>query len=254
MDYILAGGAVVWRPADPDRSGVEIALVHRPRYDDWSLPKGKTKSGEPMTAAAVREVREETGVGVRLGPWVRDVRYPMGDEGKLVRYWTGQARTFADFTPNDEIDELRWVTPAAASDLLTYGHDVDVVQRFAELGPPTSVLLLVRHARAGSRKKKADGDDRLRPLSHKGRTQAARCRRRGSGRPGTSRTCSGSSDPTASGPPPWCAAATRSHRSRRRRACRSRTSRCSTSAATATTPRPRWTGCASWPRSPGSRC
>jgi len=192
VDEILAAGAVLWRPcgtAGPARSpgapapeasdnggegprrttAVEIALVHRPRYDDWSLPKGKLEAGESMPAAAVREVREETGVGARLGPWLQDVRYTVADGPKLVRYWSAQAATVPDFTPNHEVDELRWVFPDAASALLSYAHDLDVVVRFRELGPPTSLLVLVRHAKAGSRDG-WDGDDRLRPLSEAGRT------------------------------------------------------------------------------------
>ena len=146
--------------------------MHRPRYDDWSLPKGKLDAGETMAEAAVREIQEETGIDARLGPWLRDVRYAVADGRKLVRYWAAQACTSPDFTPNDEVDELRWVTPDAARELLSYAHDGDVVARFAELGPPTSVLLVVRHAKAGSRKD-WDGDDLLRPLSNNGRKQAA---------------------------------------------------------------------------------
>jgi 8-oxo-(d)GTP phosphatase len=166
---ILAAGAVLWRTSD---AGLELALIHRPRYDDWSLPKGKLEHGESMEAAAVREIREEAGVTARLGPWLRDVRYGVADGRKLVRYWSGQASSSASpFSPNDEVDELRWVDPDTARKLLSYAHDVDVVERLVELGPPTSVLLLVRHAKAGRR---ADfhGDDRLRPLSGAGAKQA----------------------------------------------------------------------------------
>jgi 8-oxo-dGTP diphosphatase len=163
-DHILAAGAVLYR-------GGEIAVVHRPRYDDWSLPKGKVDPGESLAAAAVREIEEETGVRARLGPWLRDVRYAVADGRKFVRYWAAQARSAADFTPNHEVDELRWVTPDVAAGLLSYAHDVDVVTRFAELGPPGSVLLVVRHAKAGSRSDWA-GDDRLRPLSTAGQKQA----------------------------------------------------------------------------------
>jgi len=166
-DQILAAGAVLWRLSG---SGVELAIVHRPRYDDWSLPKGKLKAGESMAAAAVREIREETGVDARLGPWLRDVRYVVADGRKLVRYWGAQACSSAAFTPNDEVDELRWVTPDVASTLLSYAHDVEVVERLVELGPPTSLLLLVRHAKAG-KQDDWDGEDRLRPLSGAGRKQ-----------------------------------------------------------------------------------
>jgi 8-oxo-dGTP diphosphatase len=174
---VLAAGAVVWR-REPEHAGgpaegsrLTIAVLHRARYDDWSLPKGKLESGESMPAAAVREVREETGVTARLGPWLRDVRYGVADGRKLVRYWSAEACSVPDFTPNDEVDALRWVDPDAARALLSYAHDVDVVDRFVELGPPTSVFLLVRHAKAGKRGD-WDGDDRLRPLSRSGREQA----------------------------------------------------------------------------------
>lgn len=169
-DDVLAAGAVLWRRRSA--SAVDIALVHRPRYDDWSHPKGKLEHGESMAAAAVREIHEETGVRARLGPWLRDVRYAVADGRKLVRYWAAEACSHGDFTPNHEVDELRWVTPDAAAELLSYAHDVDVVERFVELGPPTSVLLLVRHAKAGSRSD-WKGDDDLRPLSKAGRAQAA---------------------------------------------------------------------------------
>ena len=147
-DDVLAAGAVLWRPA---ATGVETAVVHRPRYDDWSLPKGKLESGESMEQAAIREIREETGVSARLGPWLCDVRYTVVEGRKLVRYWSAQAVESSDFVPGREIDELRWVTPEAATGLLSYARDVKVVERFGELGPPTSVVLLVRHAKAGSR-------------------------------------------------------------------------------------------------------
>jgi 8-oxo-(d)GTP phosphatase len=163
-DHILAAGAVLWR-------GDEIALVHRPRYDDWSLPKGKLDAGESLAAAAVREIHEETGVRARLGPWLRDVRYAVADGRKFVRYWAAEARSSADFTPNHEVDELRWVTSDVAKSLLSYAHDADVVARFVEIGVPTSVLLVVRHAKAGSRSD-WEGDDHLRPLSSAGRKQA----------------------------------------------------------------------------------
>jgi 8-oxo-dGTP diphosphatase len=178
---ILAAGGVLWHPLDegvevaspgsPAAAHLAIAVVHRPRYDDWSLPKGKLDPGESLAGAAVRELQEETGVRARLGPWLRDVRYAVADGRKFVRFFSAEALTAADFTPNHEVDELRWVAPDAAAKLLSYEHDKDVLARFVDLGPPTSVLLVVRHARAGSRDK-WDGADRLRPLSTTGRKQA----------------------------------------------------------------------------------
>ena len=170
---VLAAGTVLWRPGT---AGPEVALVHRPRYDDWSLPKGKLDKGEELADCALRETREETGIEARLGARLADVRYAVPEGRKLVRYWAAQAtpdilsapRVPGTFTPNEETDELRWLSPAAAADLLSYAHDREVL---ALLAPPASVLLLVRHAKAGSRKDWA-GDDDLRPLSSSGRAQA----------------------------------------------------------------------------------
>jgi 8-oxo-dGTP pyrophosphatase MutT (NUDIX family)/broad specificity phosphatase PhoE len=164
---VLAAGAVLWRPAP---EGVEIALVHRPKYDDWSFPKGKLDAGETMPFAAVREVAEETGQSSRLGPLIGDVRYSVPDGGKLVRYWAAEARG-GGFTPGAETDELRWVDVAGAAEVLSYSHDVEILERFAKIGPPDSVITLVRHAKAGSRSA-WDGDDALRPLSGSGQEQA----------------------------------------------------------------------------------
>jgi 8-oxo-(d)GTP phosphatase len=166
---VLAAGAVLWRPGS---RGPEVGLVHRPRYDDWTFPKGKLGAGETMPFAAVREVAEETGERVRLGPALGDVHYPVAEGQKLVRYWGAQARG-GEFVPGEETDELRWVDVQRAADMLSYRHDLEVLQRFAEVGTPTSVVLLVRHAKAGSRSG-WDGDDDLRPLSGTGRDQARR--------------------------------------------------------------------------------
>lgn len=175
---ILAAGAVLWRPlagtdADTgaDLTKVELALVHRPRYDDWSFPKGKLDAGETMAAAAVREVGEETGFDVRLGHVVSDTRYTVPDGPKLVRYWSAQALD-GRFAAGPETDVLRWVSPDEAAELLSYPRDVDLLRRFLAVGLPESVVLLVRHAKAGSRHR-WEGDDDLRPLSGAGREQAA---------------------------------------------------------------------------------
>jgi 8-oxo-dGTP diphosphatase len=164
---VLAAGAVLWRPGP---AGAELALVHRPRYDDWAFPKGKLERDEAMPFAAVREVAEETGFGCRLGTLLGDIRYPVAEGSKLVRYWAAEARS-GGFEPNHETDELRWLSPGAAADLLTYPHDRALLRRFTELAPPRSVVLLVRHAKAGSRDQ-WDGDDAQRPLSESGRAQA----------------------------------------------------------------------------------
>lgn len=161
---VRAAGAIVWREDG------EIAMVHRPRYDDWSFPKGKLERGETMPFAAVREASEETGLAVHIGPVLTDVRYPVPEGHKLVRYWSARAVKDNGFTPNAEVDELRWVSPGQAAEMLSYVHDLEVLRRFGAHGRPTSTILLVRHAKAGSRSQ-WDGVDDERPLSSSGREQ-----------------------------------------------------------------------------------
>src|SRR5215469_15467690 len=109
-DEIRAAGAVVWRPG-PD--GPLVALVHRPKYDDWTLPKGKTDLGESVLLTAVREVHEETGQRITLGRRLTASRYDVDGRPKLVYYWAGRAEDPpAPFTPNHEVDELAWLSVA----------------------------------------------------------------------------------------------------------------------------------------------
>ncbi|MBH5335581.1 NUDIX hydrolase [Streptomyces pactum] len=119
---VRAAGCVLWRRA---RSGgpVEIALVHRPRYDDWSHPKGKLKRGEDPLRGAVREVLEETGIGCLPGPELPTVRYPVRGRPKEVRYWAAEADPEDVFVPNREVDRLLWLPPDPARGLLTHHHD-----------------------------------------------------------------------------------------------------------------------------------
>ncbi|WP_245778036.1 NUDIX hydrolase [Lentzea xinjiangensis] len=166
-----AAGAVLWREADGD---VEIALVHRRRYDDWSLPKGKLDRGETIPACAVREVEEETGFSCVLGRHLRQVSYSVRGTAKTVDYFAAEAVS-GTFTVNDEVDELRWLPLAEAPALLTYEPDREVLAEFARLPADLSLVLLVRHAKAGKRSE-WDGDDDLRPLSDAGWRQAAALR------------------------------------------------------------------------------
>jgi 8-oxo-dGTP diphosphatase len=104
-----------------------ILLVHRPRYDDWTLPKGKLDSGESFEDAALREVEEETGLRARLVRELPATHYEVAGRPKLVRYWLMEALGDAEFVANEETDELRWVTPDEALELLSYDRDRDVV-------------------------------------------------------------------------------------------------------------------------------
>ena len=119
-----AGGVVVRESAD---GAPEVAVIHRPRYDDWSLPKGKLERGESWEQAAVREVREETGYECRLVHELSPTRYSdRKGRPKVVRYWLMEA-VGGSFEPGDEADELRWVGGQEASRLLTYAHDRELV-------------------------------------------------------------------------------------------------------------------------------
>ena len=166
---VLAAGCVLWRPAGDD---VELALVHRPRYDDWSLPKGKVDPGEHRAVTAVREVAEETGSVALLGRPLGVQRYEVAKGRKEVTYWAAE-HVGGDFAPNDEVDALEWVPPAEVVDRLTHERDAEHVRRLLDQGPRSVPLVVVRHAHAGSRSG-WDADDRLRPLSARGAAQVGR--------------------------------------------------------------------------------
>jgi 8-oxo-dGTP diphosphatase len=121
-----AGGVVV-------REGGEVAVVHRPKYDDWSLPKGKLDPGEGFEEAALREVEEETGMRCRLGPELGETRYTdLKGRPKLVRYWAMTPESGA-FEPSAEVDELRWLPPEEAAGLLSHERDAELAARAARL-------------------------------------------------------------------------------------------------------------------------
>ncbi|WBB58444.1 NUDIX hydrolase [Streptomyces sp. WMMC500] len=122
-DLIRAAGCVLWRTAPRVPGGLEIALVHRPKYDDWSHPKGKLKQGEEPLAAALREVAEETGMACEPGVPLPTTHYRVADgRPKEVRYWAARTRGGA-FVPNDEVDRVVWLPPDAARRRLSHGHD-----------------------------------------------------------------------------------------------------------------------------------
>jgi 8-oxo-dGTP pyrophosphatase MutT (NUDIX family) len=168
---VRAAGAVV------TRKGGEVLLVHRPKYDDWSFPKGKLDPGEHTVTAAVREVAEETGLDVRLGPALGPQRYRMSNgRWKSVDYWTARVVGSDDvsgYRPNAEIDDVEWVPWKDAVHRLTYPYDRETLAEARPLRRRTRALVVLRHGKARSRgawKK----DDRLRPLVQLGEAQAQR--------------------------------------------------------------------------------
>jgi 8-oxo-dGTP diphosphatase len=170
---VRAAGGVLWRDGD---GAPEVAVVHRSRYDDWSLPKGKLERGEHPLAGACREVLEETGIRPVVGRRLPSTEYSVMVDGtlagKLVDYWSMRAE-HGDFVPNDEVDALKWTPPEEARDAVTYRHDRKVLEGFLALPVRTTTLVVVRHAKAGNRGEWR-GDDAERPLDVVGRRQARR--------------------------------------------------------------------------------
>src|SRR4051812_2255293 len=166
---VEAAGGVLWRPT-LGGSGVEIALVHRPKYDDWSLPKGKLEPGEPAVIGGVREIHEETGHRAVPGRPLGEVRYLKDGAAKRVHYWAMRA-VAGSFLPNDEVDQLMWLPPREAQRHLAADRDRPIAMEFSRDTDPTWPVVLVRHASAGDRASWA-GADRERPLDDLGRDQA----------------------------------------------------------------------------------
>jgi len=167
---ILAGGAVVTR-AHPVR-GMEVVIIHRKRYDDWTLPKGKVEAGESVPACAVREVHEETGVTIRLSMPLDSITYEAGNAGiKKVDYWGGVVLNSVRRAPDAEVDVVSWLPVRAALSRLTYSHDHFLVQQYLDQ-PATTPLIILRHVKAMDRtagrartrrdRSTAAGDDRPR--------------------------------------------------------------------------------------------
>jgi 8-oxo-dGTP diphosphatase len=136
---VQAAGCVLWRRSPVD-GRMEVCLVHRPKYDDWSHPKGKLKRGEDALTGALREVAEETGYAAAPGAELPTLRYLVGGRPKQVRYWAAEAAN-GGFVPNTEVDRILWLAPAAACARLTQPRDRDLVdaliRRFEHPGPTT---------------------------------------------------------------------------------------------------------------------
>ena len=159
-EAIFSAGAVLWRPAADRAHGIEVLLVHRPKYDDWSLPKGKREPGEHVLLTAAREVAEETSVHPVLGPRLLSVEYLAHGRPKQVDYWSALS-TYGEAAASHEIDAVCWLPLPRALDRLSYPHDADVI---ASLRPSATVpLILVRHTSAGHKGDWA-GEDLRRPL------------------------------------------------------------------------------------------
>ena len=170
---VVAAGGVLWRgdPSDP-----EVALVHRPKYDDWSLPKGKAKPGEHLLVTALREVTEETGYRPRIGPYLTTLQYRVTSGGsssnKVVTYWSMRCAE-GSFQASSEVDEMEWLPLDGAHTRLTSDLDRDVLDTFKRTRCDTELLVLVRHGETAAPSRRAKKRPDFQPLSKVGRDQAA---------------------------------------------------------------------------------
>jgi len=167
---IQAAGAIVWRN---NKDKTEVAIIHRPKYDDWSFPKGKVEINESLIACAHREVLEETNIQTEFGAFLGDVEYLTQDGKKRVSFWAAKAINQIDFTPNSEVDQLKWVEVKKVKELLTLETDKKILAQFLKLDFDTKPFILLRHAKAITRDE-WQGEDDDRPLDSLGQNQANR--------------------------------------------------------------------------------
>ncbi|MDY6055617.1 NUDIX hydrolase [Micrococcus sp.] len=175
---VLAAGVIPWRRAG---KGIEVLVIHRPRYDDWSWPKGKLDPGETLPECAVREVHEEVGLAVRLGIPLAVTAYTVsgrkrkGPLSKEVWYWAADATGLEARPDGDEVDQARWVTPAHAAELLTNETDLEPLEALTAAADRgrlrTTALVVLRHAKAKPRSSWSRAEQE-RPLAATGRRQA----------------------------------------------------------------------------------
>ncbi|NCU89076.1 MAG: NUDIX hydrolase [Actinobacteria bacterium] len=171
VSEIQAAGAIVWRRNESD--AIEIALVHRPKYDDWSIPKGKVEGEESLIACAYREVVEETGFAVRFGQSLGSAHYEVNGLPKTVTYWSARLLGEQGKPNPEEVDAVRWMSCEEAKEQLGSDSDRQIVETFQSIEPDTKPLILLRHAKAIERQEWA-GEDTDRPLSSLGERQAKR--------------------------------------------------------------------------------
>ena len=168
---ILAAGAVLWRKSEKKK--IEVLIIHRPKYDDWTFPKGKAEIGEPLIACAYREVLEETNIETAFGPYLGEVEYLTNDGKKKVSYWAAKVIKEKEFNPNAEVDQLKWVEVKKVKELLTLNTDKKILEQFLKIEPDTKPFILLRHAKAVTRDE-WQGEDDDRPLDSYGQDQAKR--------------------------------------------------------------------------------
>ena len=166
---IVSAGGVVLRE---HTNGLQVLLIHRERYDDWSLPKGKGEADELLPETAIREIQEETGVTARLGLRLPSLRYKVGKHPKAVHYWRSSVLSQRPRRPDHEVSAVKWFPVDKALEKVPSPDERAVIEA-AVAAPPTNALLIVRHAKAMQRKHWS-GDDRKRRLSGRGRDQANR--------------------------------------------------------------------------------
>ena len=170
-EAISAAGAVVWRKHKDNFT--EVAIIHRPKYDDWSFPKGKIEVGESLIACAHREVLEETNLQTEFGPHLGQVEYFTPDGLKKVTYWSAKVISEKPFRANTEVDQLKWIPITKVIEVLTNETDKEIFDKFVKVKFNSKPFILLRHAKAITRDE-WQGEDDDRPLSSSGQNQAMR--------------------------------------------------------------------------------
>jgi len=170
-EAISAAGAVVWRKHKDNFT--EVAIIHRPKYDDWSFPKGKIEVGESLIACAHREVLEETNLQTEFGPHLGQVEYFTPDGLKKVTYWSAKVIVEKPFRANTEVDQLKWIPITKVIEVLTNETDKEIFDKFVKVKFNSKPFILLRHAKAITRDE-WQGEDDDRPLSSSGQNQAMR--------------------------------------------------------------------------------